>query len=48
MQTFGVEGMVRVSFALYNTYDEVDRLVEGLHRVVGIFKRQTNRKKASA
>lgn len=32
MQHFGITGTVRASFALYNTFDEVDRLVEGIIR----------------
>lgn len=37
MQRFGVEGMARASFALYNTKAEVDTLVEGLERVRKMF-----------
>ncbi len=33
MQLFGIPGTVRASFALYNTRDEVDALVEGIHTV---------------
>ena len=33
----GVEGMARVSFALYNTIEEIDRFVEALQRVVRMF-----------
>jgi len=33
MQRFGLPGTVRASFALYNTQEEVDKLVEGLHKV---------------
>ena len=32
MQHFGITGTVRSSFALYNTFEEVDRLVEGIVR----------------
>lgn len=32
-----VEGMARVSFALYNTEDEIDRFIEALQRVVRMF-----------
>ena len=32
MQHFGITGTVRASFALYNTFEEVDRLVEGIIR----------------
>ncbi len=32
MDHFGIPGTVRVSFALYNTVEEVDRLVEGVKR----------------
>ena len=37
MQRFGVQGMVRASFALYNTKAEVDALVEGIKRVSQMF-----------
>ncbi len=37
MQHFGVQGMVRASFALYNTKEEVDALVEGIRRVSRMF-----------
>ncbi len=33
MQRFGIAGTTRASFAVYNTRDEVDRLVQGLRRV---------------
>ena len=33
MQRFGLPGTVRASFALYNTREEVNKLVEGLHKV---------------
>ena len=32
MQHFGITGTVRASFALYNTFEEVDRLIEGIKR----------------
>jgi cysteine desulfurase/selenocysteine lyase len=37
MQHFGVPATTRASFGLYNTRQEVDRLVRGLHRVHEIF-----------
>ena len=37
MQRLGVSGTVRASFALYNTKEEVDALVEGISRVVKMF-----------
>ncbi len=37
MQRFGVEGMARASFALYNTLEEVDVFVGHLKRVVAMF-----------
>jgi cysteine desulfurase/selenocysteine lyase len=37
MAHFGVPATVRASFALYNTPEEVDTLVRGLHRVNEIF-----------
>ena len=33
MQRFGIAGTTRASFAVYNTRDEIDRLVAGLKRV---------------
>ncbi len=33
MQRFGVEATARASFALYNTQEEVDALVAGIHKV---------------
>lgn len=37
MRRLGIESTVRASFALYNTKDEVDVLVKGVERVVGMF-----------
>lgn len=37
MHRLGVEGTVRASFALYNTKEEVDTLVEGINRVRQMF-----------
>lgn len=37
MQRLGVQGTVRASFAMYNTMDEVDALVEGVKRVARMF-----------
>jgi cysteine desulfurase / selenocysteine lyase len=33
MESFGLEGTVRASFAVYNTIEEIDQLVEGLKRI---------------
>jgi cysteine desulfurase/selenocysteine lyase len=33
MHRFGIAGTTRASFAVYNTKDEIDRLVQGIHRV---------------
>jgi cysteine desulfurase/selenocysteine lyase len=33
MSLLGVEGTVRASFALYNTKEDVDMLVEGIRKV---------------
>jgi cysteine desulfurase/selenocysteine lyase len=38
MQRFGVPATTRASFALYNTRDEVDALVRGVHRALKVFK----------
>ncbi len=38
MDHFGIEGTVRASFAVYNTKEEVDKLVEGLNRITSLLK----------
>ena len=38
MDRFGIEGTVRASFAVYNTTDEIDQLVEGLERIINFMK----------
>ncbi|MEE4274094.1 MAG: cysteine desulfurase [Thermoanaerobaculales bacterium] len=37
MQRFGISATVRASFGIYNTMDEINRLVEGLHTVREVF-----------
>lgn len=37
MRRLGIEGTVRASFALYNTKEEVDILIKGIERVIGMF-----------
>ncbi len=37
VESYGVEGMVRASFALYNTPEEIDILAEGVDRVRSMF-----------
>jgi len=37
MKRYGVSATARASFYLYNTTEEVDRLVQGLEVVRGIF-----------
>jgi cysteine desulfurase/selenocysteine lyase len=34
MNRFGIPGTVRASFAMYNTKEEVDRLVEGIKKSI--------------
>ena len=34
MNRFGISGTARVSFALYNTKEEIDRLIQGLHKCI--------------
>lgn len=38
MERLGIQGTVRASFALYNTKDEIDALVNGIRRVSTMFK----------
>ena len=37
-EKFGVQATARASFYLYNTPDEVDRLIEGIYQVKQVFK----------
>jgi cysteine desulfurase/selenocysteine lyase len=37
MQRFGVPATTRASFALYNTREEIDILVKGIHRALKVF-----------
>ena len=37
MARFGVPATVRASLAFYNTREDVDALVRGLHRVIEVF-----------
>lgn len=38
MDRFGIEGTVRASFAVYNTKNEIDQLVDGLDRIIKFLK----------
>lgn len=38
MDRFKIEGTVRASFAVYNTVEEIDSLVEGVDRVIRFMK----------
>ena len=40
MQVFGIDGTVRASFAIYNTKEEIDKLVAGIERVAKMFNRK--------
>ena len=40
MQAFGIDGTVRASFAIYNTKEEIDKLVEGIDRISKMFTRK--------
>lgn len=39
MDCYGIEGTVRASFAVYNTKNEIDQLVEGLERIINFMKK---------
>ncbi len=39
MEQYGIEGTARASFSVYNTMEEVDNLIEGLHRIIKMMKR---------
>ena len=38
MQALGIEGTVRASFGMYNTKEEVDKLIAGVKRVAMMFE----------
>jgi cysteine desulfurase / selenocysteine lyase len=38
MERFKIPGTVRASFAMYNTVEEIDRLVEGLYKAIKMLK----------
>lgn len=38
MRRFNIEGTIRISFAVYNTEEEIDIFVHALKRVIGMFK----------
>ena len=38
MKELGIDGTARVSFAFYNTKEEIDTLIKGLERVVSMFR----------
>jgi cysteine desulfurase/selenocysteine lyase len=38
MDSFGIEGTVRASFAVYNTKEEIDKLIEGVDRIIRFLK----------
>jgi cysteine desulfurase/selenocysteine lyase len=37
MDRLGIPGTVRASFAIYNTFEEIDNFIASLHRVVAMF-----------
>ncbi|MBL7865724.1 MAG: cysteine desulfurase [Cyclobacteriaceae bacterium] len=38
MEHFGIEGTVRASFAVYNTQEEIDAMIEGISRIKGFLQ----------
>lgn len=38
MARFGIPGTIRASFALYNTHEEIDALINGLHKAIKMLK----------
>jgi cysteine desulfurase/selenocysteine lyase len=38
MDQFKIEGTVRASFAVYNTKQEIDQLIDGLGRIINFMK----------
>ena len=38
MKKLGISGTCRASFYIYNTFDDIDKLVEGLKKIRGKFE----------
>ncbi|MGI6073766.1 MAG: aminotransferase class V-fold PLP-dependent enzyme [Fermentimonas sp.] len=38
MNTMGIDGTVRISFAFYNTFQEIDMFIDALKRIISMFK----------
>ena len=38
MNRFGIPGTTRASFAMYNTKDEIDVLIAGLHKAIKLLR----------
>jgi len=37
MHRLGIEGTVRASIGIYNTKEDIDKLIDGIHRVITMF-----------
>jgi cysteine desulfurase/selenocysteine lyase len=38
MNRFGIPGTTRASFAMYNTRDEIDVMIEGLNKAIKLLR----------
>jgi cysteine desulfurase/selenocysteine lyase len=38
MDYYKIPGTVRASFSFYNTFEEIDRLVEGVHKAISMLQ----------
>jgi cysteine desulfurase/selenocysteine lyase len=38
MTRLGIPGTIRASFMFYNTFEEIDRLVEGVRKAISLLK----------
>jgi cysteine desulfurase/selenocysteine lyase len=38
MNRYGIDGTVRASLCFYNTKEEINSLVSGLHKVISMFE----------
>jgi cysteine desulfurase/selenocysteine lyase len=38
MNRFGIPGTIRASFAMYNTEEEIDVLMDGLHKAIRLLR----------
>ena len=48
MSVLGIDAACRVSFGIYNTKDEIQRLIKGIHKVKEVFRLTTKAKRLTS